>query len=410
MNVGHGMSTLPVHRGEHLGGYIGRTKGLQGSLEPLEVHALSFADESGRFVLVVADVVCVNYDLVTMIRARLAGHGMPHVWVAATHTHSGPETGCLPGGASTPLSVAERLIEAAVQAAEEAVRDEEPCYLHPFRAWTTGVADRRNVFTSGNSKLPIDGITVQRQDGSRAGTLIVAPIHPTVFGEENLHASADLPGGIRRAAADGLGGWAVAATGAAGDVSTRTTRRARTTAEIDRLGAEIVTAVAQTEQSVRLPVSDALTALRPNRRTVTLAPNPGSSLDKEPPVDGTDPFAARRHLVLRQGLELIASLGRSSDHPVQMPLEAVRLGSVDLIAVPGEPYLDLGEAIRTRSDIPTITLGYTNGYIGYLPSAHAGTTYETVVSPVAASSAPALINAALECVSSTRGLTPERKS
>lgn len=414
MNVGHGSALLSVREGEELGGYLGRTAGIAGSLDPLEVHAISFAHPDGRFVIVVLDVVCVNEDAADAITAALA-RSAPDVWVAATHTHSGPESGCVPGGASTPSDVLRRMVHAAVTAADRAIGDERPAALTPFRAWARGVANRRNVPDDPHASLPIDGFTVSDQDGTFLGSFVVSPIHPTVFGADNLLASADLTGGIRRAAVARFGGWAVVATGAAGDVSTRATRRERSIAEIDRLGGEIVSAVAVALDRDRdLGIATAQEARGQRGSVVTastiaaLAPNPDEPTTPAAP-DPHDVLALRRDRVLKEGIGLIADRRQATSAPIAVRVCAASFDGFDLVALSGEPYLAVGESIRSAARRPVIVLGYTNGYVGYLPDASAPLSYETVVSPVRPESATDLIAQAVLAVDSLRGSARERK-
>ena len=55
------------------------------------------------------------------------------------------------------------------------------------------------------------------------------------------------------------------------------------------------------------------------------------------------------------------------------------------MALPGEPYHQLGVEISRDRGGPVLVLGYTNGYIGYIPTreAYAGLDYEILVSPLA---------------------------
>ncbi|WP_346127107.1 hypothetical protein [Nonomuraea roseola] len=102
MSVGYGSAGLTVPEGMPMGGYLDRQGPSAGTLDPLEVSAVTWSDGERRFALAVADLVCVNDDLAERAR-RAAGC---ELWLAATHTHAGPETGCVPGGGPTPRAVA----------------------------------------------------------------------------------------------------------------------------------------------------------------------------------------------------------------------------------------------------------------------------------------------------------------
>ena len=394
--VGHAVSPLPVILGEPLGGYIDRTGGAIGSLEPLDVHAISISSGEMRVLLLVVDLICVNADLVARIRETVREFGVEAVWVSATHAHSTPEAGCFPGGAPTPASVAQRVVAAARAATRDAIEAERPALVRAVRTSVSEVGGRRNVPPSGRPNVPIDAIVFDGADGERLGLFVVTPVHPTVFGADNRLASADLAGGVRRAlAADAR--WVVAATGAAGDISTRATRRARSIAEIDRLAARIADAL---RESLEIPAPAATSGLiLPTSRTLSLPTGSAEHAHLTPRPDPADPFSERRRVVLEQGLALAAAnRARLAPETTEITLEVFALAHIRLVAVPAELYLSLAERIRTEHPFPgpVIVIGYTNGYLGYLPDADAPVSYETVVSPVGRGSGELLVAAALE--------------
>jgi len=51
-------------------------------------------------------------------------------------------------------------------------------------------------------------------------------------------------------------------------------------------------------------------------------------------------------------------------------LQAIRIGDVAIVGLPGEPCNEIGQAVKDRSSAPfTLFAGYSNGYIGYFPTA-----------------------------------------
>lgn len=69
---------------------------------------------------------------------------------------------------------------------------------------------------------------------------------------------------------------------------------------------------------------------------------------------------------------------------------------LSLVRVGAEPYLDLGAQLDRLVDHPTVLIGYTNGYLGYLPvrTAYGRADYEVLRSPVAAGSAEHVVDRA----------------
>ncbi|MGH1565191.1 hypothetical protein [Mumia sp. DW29H23] len=398
LSIGHGAERVTVEQGEPMGGYADRPSGVDGTLDPLEAHAISLTDGVHRFVLVTVDLICVNTDLVAQVRDTVGDRlGVDSCWVSATHTHASPEAGCHPGGAATPEPVAARVVRACVAAIERAVAQEEACSVHPVRALVGGLAGPRNAPPSEQAVLPVDAVAFAAEGGIR-GLLTVTPVHPTVFGADNNAVSADLVGGIRRALAARTNAWVVSATGAAGDVSTRHTRTARSSGEIARLGQLVADALLPL--TVEAEGVDEGVLAPPIRRRVDLLPKtPGELADLPRLLTGEHSDAeTRSESVLRQGAVIAAGLAADArTAPYAVDLEVVRLGPVLLVAVPGELFLALGEEIRARlaASSAAIVLGYTNGYLGYLPTHDAGPCYEVLASPVTSGSGKKLADTAV---------------
>jgi hypothetical protein len=383
MRVGHGSAPIVVLPGEPMGGYADRVGGVDGEGEPLEVHAMAVSTAENRFVLLVVDLACVNTDVVEAIRGDL---GVDACWVAATHTHAGPEPGCRPGGDVTPPALADRLVHAARSAVEVALRNGVPATIEaPRRTMVDGLGGRRSATSPEPQVVPVDTAVVRDVAGRLIGMLVVQPVHPTVLPAANRRTSADLSGALRRAVASRLPGdpWVLVATGAAGDLSTRHTRRGRDEAELDRLGALAADAITATlAGATPAPAPDGLRG--PVESSVVLAPKDADDLPGLAELRRR-PRPAR---TFEQGLELATELLGATVRPAEhrIRLEAVSVGGVDLVAVPGELFLNLGELIRAGSRRPeqTVVLGYANGYLGYLPAREAfeDPDYEVLVSPV----------------------------
>ncbi|TYB64398.1 hypothetical protein FXF51_22055 [Nonomuraea sp. PA05] len=393
MRVGHGVDHLRIVAGEAMGGYADRPHGLSGVLDPLEVHAVTFRDGQHRFALIVADLVCVNSDVVERIRAGARSLAIDSCWVAATHTHAGPEAGCNPGGAPTPPELSERLESAAMRATSAALADERDATLHASRVRVPDLASRRNLPELRAIDIPVDVLVVS-SEGQVAGMIVISPVHPTVLPYDNHSASADLSGGIRRALRTPTR-WVVAGTGPAGDISTRHTRRGCDEHEIDRLAALVADRLRGGVRPADAPGSTTLIPPVPARVRLT-AKQPGEAVASD---DG-GLTGGRGLSVLEQGRRIARDLmARDHSTPYEIEVQALALGAVTLVAVPGELFLELGEQIRAGAAAPgidVVVLGYANGYLGYLPSRATPTSYETLVSPVARGSGELVVAAAID--------------
>ncbi len=397
MRVGHGIASLPVPDGSTLGGYVDRAGPSDGVADALEAHVVTVTDGARRFALVVLDVVCVNADLATSIAAAVPADD---VWVCATHTHSGPETGCQPRGTTTPAQWVSVCTSAAVRAAGDAVRSEVPGVLSAGVSWVSSVASVRSN-PSGALAVPVDVVSFHTADGL-GGLLVVLPVHPTVLPAASTVVSADLTGSVRRASAD-RAPWVVVATGAAGDISTRGVRQGSDPVECSRLGRVVAS---QLTVPPPTPGGDAVWSAAADLTVTSAGDNSPSTQDHcrcsgvelnqgtldqncrcDLPISNRSPVLSRQEETLRQAERLAVR----STEPMRATVRAARLGGVDLIGLPGEPFLGL----RPES---AILLGYVGGYLGYLPTreAFAGpATYETVISPVAPGESERLVDTAL---------------
>lgn len=425
MRVGHGSAPLPVPDGTPLGGYADRAGSSSGVLDELQVDCVTF---DGRFALVVAEVVCINEDLAADVRVAV---GLEEVWVCATHTHSGPDIGCVPGGGATPPAWRERIASAAAAAASAALDAELECAAELHTGELHGIGSPRGDDTAA-ARVSLDAIEFLTADGALRGVLAVVPVHPTVLPATSTAVSGDLTAATRRAVHARLGmPWTVVATGAGGDISTRRTRRAQTREECERLGTDTAAQLAALldtpatplwpadaadwsarRRAVSLPVREQdpaeLGALRERlereQTALAAAPDSVAAFDAGAPSrPDTAPLApaARTLATALQGID-IAQRRPAWGAELPVALSAARLGRLRLLGIGGEPFHSFADDLRGAD--PTVVLGYCNGHVGYLPDAaayaHAG--YEVLSSPFGPDAAAATVAALNHLTPTTR--------
>ncbi|MEV6158856.1 hypothetical protein AB0L53_51865 [Nonomuraea sp. NPDC052129] len=398
MRVGYGRVEFTVPDGTPMGGYLDRPGPSTGRLDPLEVSAVTWFDGERRFALATADVICVNEDLARRAR-QLASC---ELWLAASHTHAGPETGCVPGGGPTPEPWLDRIAEATRAAVRQAIDGEQPCAGTAHHGELRGVgADRSRP--SAEAAVPLDLVAIRTDE--LAGVLVVLPVHPTVLPAANRLTSADLVGAVRRSLRERLGEdvWVVVATGAAGDISTRHTRRGQDPAELDRLGGvvadrctELLAGPATQGWSAdsRISSADRRLTLQP----ASVATDPAAlTADYEAALAAGDPVATRLARSRLEGVRARSGPGGAPPALIGVTVHAARLGGLTMVGLPGEPFLAVAESLRAPDHRePVVVLGYVNGYPGYLPTidAYQRTEYEVLASPVAPGSAELLAETA----------------
>jgi len=384
VRVGHGCALLPVPDGSALGGYADRHGGSTGVLGELQVDCLCFSGARGRLVLVVAEVVCVNADLAEEVRRRVRDAvSAVDVWVCATHTHSGPDVGCVAGGGPTPARWRRAIGEAAVEAARAAADREHECAGRLHTGTLQGIGSHRGR-DDGEHRVSVDVVSCVGAGGEVEGVLAVVPVHPTVLPAASTLVSGDLAAAIRTALRRRLGSpWVVVATGAAGDISTRHTRRAQTIDECRRLGVEGAEQIAALMHGPPAPIWERDGGgCAASRRTLSVAArrqDPGEllrlreTLEREHARELQTGTTATARIVetALQGVEVAQAAEARS---VALELSAARVGRLALFGIGAEPYHSFCSQLRDRCADPSVVLGYVNGHVGYLPD---GAAYAT---------------------------------
>jgi neutral ceramidase len=387
VRVGHACALLAVPDSTALGGYADRHGGSTGVLEDLQVDCVCLTGGRGRLVLVVAEVVCVNADLAEEVRRRVRDAvSALDVWVCATHTHSGPDVGCVAGGGPTPAHWRRAIADAAVEAARAAVARERERAGRFHSGVLQDVGSPRGRH-DGEHEVSVDVVSCVGPDGEVEGVLAVVPVHPTVLPAASTLVSGDLAAAIRTALRRGLGSpWVVVATGAAGDISTRHTRRAQTADECRRLGAAAAEQIAALMQGPAAPIWERDGGgCAARRRTLAMAArhqDPDKllrlreALEREHAHELQSGTAATARIVetALQGVEVAQAAEAST---AALELSAARVGRLALFGIGAEPYHSFGSQLRDRCADPSVVLGYANGHVGYLPDAAAYSTDPT---------------------------------
>jgi hypothetical protein len=415
---------FPIPVGTPLAGYVARTGVAEGTLHELMIGAFVLEHEETRLVVVAADVAAVDASLTRAVAA--AAHlRQAELALCASHTHSGPV------GVVARLHPADvdrvdgklqsLFIATAAEAIATARAGMERVDLLVGVAETEDVAANRND-PDGAYDPRLTVLATRRADGSLQGVVCHFACHPTIFGADNLLVSADFPGPLRESLQVALdrGGSApvvLFVNGAAGDVSTRFTRRAQDAGEVSRVGEALAKAAVHA-----LGNASSLTGpIRYGQTTVPLSRRARHPLKRTDAGSGAGSVEApgllssaqRRVAETRsQGAAMLEALAEMPNEviPGELELQAWALGDVVLVAVPGELFASLGHHIEAASAAPTLILGYANGYVGYLTdvSAHESQTYEALASPFDPGSGERVADAAAELVDKLRREEPGR--
>lgn len=352
------------------------------TLSPLYARALVLSDGARKLAILQWDLVNTRADGVARVRRMISeATGIPaaDIMVNASHDHSAPlapvpdghlisvnedDAVPAPDGASN-RAWAEKLYAASVTAVGEAAAALAPAELEISRAgvpeWQFNRRPRRpdgsvqTVFEPADSFVLPEGLRFGPTDptvtvlafrglGKRAvATLFSYPCHAVCVYPYSTAFSADWPGFAEDRVESEVGGRSLFLQGCAGDLVPA--RRGIEAAKV--MGALIGQRVAAAE-AVGLPVA----------------------------VDRLRAASARASLPWNAAQK--AKTG--ADHG-DVEIQAFVLGPIAILALPGEPMIEISEAIQRRSPYPhTLVLGYSNGsgviYVG-LPGELARGGYET---------------------------------
>lgn len=381
-----------------MAGYIARTSPSVGSHDPLFARCFLLYGEKESGAIVVLDLLGITTRWVEVIQRlveELTAIPQANVLVACTHTHSGPA-----GFASPPWSTDS--FPFVEETLERLRRELERATAIPVKV---GVNARLVAGIGGHRTVPDRAVDqtlwtlVFRDKEGTHGVLANFPCHSTVLGADNLFLSGDLFGAASARVEQELGpGTVVAITvGAAGDVSTRFTRRGQTFAEVERLGSYLGQAIVKATQCVRFHVDIPFAS---RQRSVWLPYKSLPSLDEAAQIvaqleEEQDRLRkeGRSRAVLRvvetrlEGAKLLEGLvlRAEPDEGVEAVLSGTRIGEAVLIGIPGEPFNELGWTLRREwaGRFQVAVAGLAGGDLGYFPTKEAVEEgwYEALGSP-----------------------------
>ncbi|MCC6050671.1 MAG: neutral/alkaline non-lysosomal ceramidase N-terminal domain-containing protein [Thermofilum sp.] len=426
VGVAERVITPPV--GVPLGGYAGRPGPSVGVHDDLHARALVLEAGGERAALVSLELLYPTPELVKVVREeaeRRAGVPADSVLVAAVHTHSGPSVfgldPCLERGyldeywSLLPGLAASAVAEAAGRLAEASVR------------FGRGRLDGWTVNRRRPGLGPLDnevGALLLEGVGSPVAAVVNFACHAVVLGHNNLLISADYPGAVSRAVKRLLGATALFLTGACGDVNPLTPgtslervydRSVGTFADVEEMGTAVACEAVKSLMGSR---REEEVELRAVRREVKLSVQPVPEVKPEEVAGleeelrralarGDEALASQLRFklgVARWALEVSRRVrGRAPGGELATEVQAVRLGSAAIVALPGEPFVEVGLAIKSGSPARlTMVAGYSNDAIGYVPtdSAFDEGGYETAFPAciVGRGSAQRLVESALEAL------------
>ncbi|MEP6986668.1 MAG: neutral/alkaline non-lysosomal ceramidase N-terminal domain-containing protein [Chloroflexota bacterium] len=410
-----GSSRVPFEwaMGLPLAGYINRTAPANGIHRELYLRAtiISTDDDAVRLCLVSGEVLSVDHDLTHRLREEIHQQiGIPTgaIMVAATHTHAsvgGLTHFPVAGKAETVLGAyaserVDQFIHTALQAVQQAYQTQTTVSLWYGKALTHNIAaNRRDPNGTLDPNLPF--VVAKDDHGEIRAAILNYACHPTILNADNHLYSGDLIG-TACALMEDQWGVVVGLTGAAGNISTRFTRRDSSTAEVERMAQELVNAVqtadlqplegdslAYAQQQVILPIKPAQSQ-QDLQQALANAQARLANMQNHP----------QRRIIEAEieGLQVQLSMGERPTH-ITTEVQVFRIGSAHIISLPGELFVEYGlDLISKLAPNPVLIAGYANDYIGYVTTVEASDGYEADSAIVPAEAGSMLIQAIMETI------------
>jgi neutral ceramidase len=389
--------------GTYLIGYADRHWGCRSVHDDLTATALVVDDGDTQLVLIALDMLVLNERVVARVRGGVAAEWRiprKQVMICCSHTHSGPIAYADENGKRKNRRFIDGLVDKLVKVVGGALGERVPVSA----AWGKGevhiAINRRERLPSGeviigvNPAGPVDRSLLVLQlrhqlSGRPVATLVNLACHATVLGPRSYAVSAEWPGVMRREVEARVGGSCLFIQGATGDLNPNHEWGRDDLAVMEAFGCQVAHGVLGVARHLE-PLS--LRPLQGRAETVWLPIVPERRPDGRPtsyqealtrktklPRFLVDPL-----LNARYPWQTTLEWRQDGGWGVAMEIQGFRLGDCAVVAHAAETFNEVGATIKASSPAPiTLFAGYSNGCIGYLPTAaaHALGGYEVEMSP-----------------------------
>jgi len=343
-----------------------------GTHDPIHHRIAALSDGTTEVFLIASDFCLFSpsvYDEFTAELKKETGIEPQQVWWTVTHSHSTPELG--PRGMYDILLRGrsehewDREYYAFVKSALLAGIKQARAELTPARiAIGTGTSraniNRRARDVDGRISLGLnpDGPTdrqiglvrLERPDGSLIGLIANYAMHGTVLGPSFVQISGDGPGVVTAYLEEKLGAPALYINGAAGNMAPIYTVQELRNAHLGEFRVLLGDKILDANRTLGAGASDV--KLRLGQTWIETARKPG--------------------LIWTEELKAYGSVRPNGAEQVRIPVRFLRINDTMLWGSPVELFTEI--AVRVRNESPyrhTFFFGYSNGWLGYLPTAQA---------------------------------------
>lgn len=417
---------------------------------PLWVTAMVLSDGDQKVAWVDFDVVILTDDDTAGIQ-RVVGEALEiapdQVRVSVTHNHAGPPPNrwnWTKQGQEALEGYYAALPEYSAGAARAADNDLQPARVGAGSGESFVATNRRETGPDGRivTGYNADGfmdpevmvVRIDSLDGIPLAAIVGYTMHPTTMGPSNRLISPDWPGYLKRTVEAATGAMCLFAQGACGNIGPGPEGFTDDIGVIERLGATVGFEAAGVYLGIPLPSVDwehervqesgaplalwrstpreeSTPAVRFVTRQVSLP------LIEQPPLE----MAEEQMQQAQQQLDALKASGAPDTEveaatfvtkranmtlsrvrtyggktEAEIDMHVLQIGPIALASCEGEPFAEIGAAIKERSPFPhTWFGGYVGGWAGYLPtaSAYPEKGYEVETSPFAPEAEQVLVDA-----------------
>ncbi len=355
------------------GPFLGRRN--LGERDPLFCRVLSISDSTSRNLMVVSDILTTNDQECRFMRQRLAesfGIRPEGILFLATHTHSAPLIGPsdIGYGEVCPefVEIWRNTVSETVQAA---IRNEEEVRAFAGRAQIRKPLGQNRIDSQpGHTDPSIRWIKIIRADGSVKALLHNHSMHGIVFGAQRM-VSGDWMGDVNRKIIQrGLAEMPFFLYGCSGDINVIWTypwpnsNPGECDKNLDWISENYVDDLeADLNNCTEIVLGPVQAALQ----TVEFPTEPVVAEDYRSVAKKLLDRLPSEHGKLLQYihdrmLEMAVMAEQGYDFRVFHDLQVLRMGDFSMFAIPGEPFLSLGEALVDRASSPfAIAVSLANG-------------------------------------------------
>ncbi|MDW8030014.1 MAG: neutral/alkaline non-lysosomal ceramidase N-terminal domain-containing protein [Armatimonadota bacterium] len=396
--VGFGEADITPPVGVWLTGFASRTKPCDDIHDQLWAKALVVENGQGeRAALLSIDLVALTEEQVSTIRKLVrdwTGIQPQNLLINCSHTHSAPAVG---GFATSCMGVPDQnYLDVAIRKATTAVKlacdkmfgakmffGTSECHIGINRRQRN---PNGQIIIGQNPEGVVDrqvSVLAAKPEGSDFWFIVFAyACHPVVLGWDNYSVTGDYVHFARQAVENFFGGDAVAMflQGCCGDINPIERGKFEIAQKLGHeLAANVVQAVLKAQPVEDGPIAGVIGTLKlpllppPSEKRLREHQRNSQDLAKLAEKEGRKGEAQWRNCEAEWAKQVLKAIRNNSlPKSEKMNAQVLQIGDMAFASLASEVFAEIGLNVKSQSPFTrTFALGYTNGCIGYLPTAKA---------------------------------------